>query len=349
MITQEERAYLWLCACSRLEYREKVALLRAAPLAELFPRLAELSRSVLGREIAAEGCERAADGFVRSLEEKGYFALTLLSDDYPEQLKHIPSPPLVLYGTGNRALLRERMFCIVGSRIIPAWAEKTGRRIAEQLSRRFVIVTGLAEGGDLAAVEGALPGGNLISVLPCGLDECYPAAHASVKEKIKRGGLLLSELLPGEQTRKYSFHARNRILAGLCEGVLVLSAGKKSGALITAYSALDCGRDVFALPHNAGASSGEGCNELIKKGAALVTEAQDILDWYGMEAPASAEIALTAEEQRILELLRAEGEIHFAALAERAGIKPFEASAVLSALEIKGLAVKSGGNKYSAV
>lgn len=349
-MTKDERAYLWLCALTELDYRDKVALLRAAPAAQIFERAEEIVPAVLAKPAPKwETRERDAQQFADSLEKKGYFAVTLLSEDYPELLKHIPAPPLVLYGAGNRALLSERLFCVVGSRIIPAWAEKAGRHIAEELSARFCIVTGLAEGGDLAAIEGALSGGKLISVLPCGLDECYPAAHAALKERIRRGGLLLSELLPGEQTKKYSFHARNRVLAGLCEGVLVLSAAKRSGALITANAAIDFGRDVFALPHNAGVASGEGCNDLIKKGAALVTEAQDIFDYYGMEAPKRAEVLLTEEESRALAVLREEGEIHLAALAQRIGMKPFEASAVLSALELKGVAVKSGGNKYSAV
>ena len=148
---------------------------------------------------------------------------------------------------------------------------------------------------------------------------------------------------------KICLYARNRILAGLSEGVLVLSAGERSGALITASRALDYGRDVFALPYNPGISRGEGCNELIKKGAFLVTDAEDILSVYGMESAPRGEEALEGREGEIVSLLRANGEMHAAQIANLLGMKIFEATAMLSSLELKGYAVKSGGNKYSAV
>ncbi len=349
MLTEEERAYLWLCTAEEFDYREKVTLLRAAQPAEIFLHAEERAEEILHRPIVTPLSmrEERADALVKALEQADAFVVTLFSDDYPESLKHITAPPLILFGSGNRELLTKRKFCIVGSRVIPPWAEKTGKRIAKELASQFVLVTGLAEGGDLAVIDGALPSGNLISVLPCGIDCCYPAAHITVKQKIREKGLLLTELAPGDTTRKYTFHARNRILAGLSEGVLVLAAGKRSGTLITASAALDYGRDVFAFPHNVGTAAGEGCNDLIKKGAALVTCSQDIFGWYGMQCAEREELPLTEEEGRVLAILREEGEMHLTAIAERAGMKPFEASAVLSALEIKGAAVKSGGNKYS--
>lgn len=331
-------------------------LLRAAPspvalFAEperFFPKVCK-ERAKDAYHSKQERRQQEADAFLEKLERKGYFAVTLISDDYPEPLKHISLPPLVLFGAGKRELLAKRKFCIVGSRITPPWAEKLGRTISAELAGQFAIVTGLAEGGDLAAIEGAMSEGSLICVLPCGLDECYPAAHASLKEKVKGQGLLLSELLPWETAKKYSFHARNRILAGISEGVLILSAAQRSGALITANCALDFGRDVFALPHNVGTAHGEGCNELLKKGAFVTTGAEDILSAYGMKRREVKLPPLTPEEARVLGVLREGGELHTAVIAERAGLKVFEVSALLSALEIKGVAVKSGGNKYCAV
>ena len=252
-------------------------------------------------------------------------------------------------GAGKRELLKEELFCIVGSRVTPPWAEKFGMEIARDLTRKFAVVTGLAEGGDLAAVHGALPCGKLISVLPCGLDECYPAAHASVKEEIRRTGLLLSEVPFREKARKYSFHARNRILAGLCKGVLVLSAGEKSGALITANTALEYGRDVFAVPYNPVVAQGAGCNELLKKGAYVCTCTQDIFDCYGILPETKKPLSLSPEEEKLYSILHAEGELHAAVLAARAGMPVYEIAAVLSALELKGLVVKAGGNRYGCV
>ena len=337
-----EKAIVWLVAHSGLDYRARVAFLRSLK----DPALVFTDEISLPKDGKTRLYE--ADALVEELEKRGRFALTLLSDDYPELLKHIFEPPLVLFGEGRRELLKCRKFCIVGSRVTPPWAEKCGRQISERLSDKFCIVTGLAEGGDRAAVDGALGSGNLICVLPSGLNVCYPAAHSALRERIAKRGLLLSEYPPDEGVTKYAFHARNRILAGLSEGVLVLSSGARSGTLITANCALDYDRDVFALPHVGGVSKGEGCNELIKRGAYLATGAQDILAVYSMTENEEPMPELSEEEARVMEVLR-EGELHAAVIAERAGMRIFEASAVLSALEIKGLAVKSGGNRYSAV
>ena len=332
--TQEERLIVWLNFCTQLDYREKVAQLRKA---------------VKEGTVESKEQKEETDKFVALLDSKNYFAVTLASSDYPEALKAIDEPPLVLLGAGNRELLKKRKFCIVGSRSTPSWAEELTKRISEDLSEHFVIVTGLAEGGDRAAIEGALKSGNLISVLPCGLDECYPASHFSLKERIKGSGLLLSEYPLNEKARTYSFHARNRILAGLSEGVLVVSAGERSGTSITAGRALDYGRDVFALPYNVGVKQGEGCNALLKKGASLVTGSGDILSSYGFEKKAKAQIKLSEEEQKVLEVLQEAGELHTAVIAERTGLKIYEATAALSSLEMKNLAVKAGGHRYSAL
>lgn len=331
--SSDERAIIWLCACSGLDYRTIAARLRT---------VREPARLMDAEKI------RQTEAFLRPLQEEGVFLITIISDDYPENLKAIHNPPLVLYGMGNRAVLKKRRFCIVGSRSTPPWAEKFGRTLSEELSQRFAIVTGLAEGGDYAAIMGALPGGNLISVLPCGILECYPAAHTALKQRIAQRGLLLSEYMPHETTAKYAFHARNRLLAGLSEGVLVLSAAQKSGTLITASCALEFGRDVFALPHNVGVTQGEGCNDLIKKGAYLVTSSADILLNYGMDTVTREPVVLTETERKVMELLQKNGEMHVAQIAQDTGMPVHSLSAVLSALEIKGCAVKAGGNRYSA-
>ncbi len=349
--TRDECALIWLCACAGLEPKERVVLLRAAGSPSALFEKYERFLGVLPQREPPCGFDerkRQLSALLKEMAQKKRFAVTAVSEDYPEALK-AASPPLVLFGEGKRELLKEKLFCIVGSRITPPWAEKFGSEIAEKLSRRFTVVTGLAEGGDLSAVRGALPSGKLICVLPCGLDECYPAAHAAIKERVREAGLLLSEYPFEEKTKKYSFHARNRILAGLCEGVLVLSAAEKSGALITANTALEYGRDVFAVPYNPGIKQGEGCNELLKKGAYVCTCAQDVFDCYGILPPEEKEIVLSPEEEKIYSLLHEEGELHAAIIAERADLPIYEATAILSSLELKGLVVKSGGNRYGCV
>lgn len=353
--TREEKAVVWLCACTDLDYKERVSALRAVKdPSRLFTADEKFFANVIKKPcngLYKKGCaqrEADAEAFLLSEERKGRFCAAICAEDYPERLKNIPDPPLVLYGAGNRELLKSEMFCIVGSRITPPWAVAAGVKLARELCRHFTIVTGLAEGGDSAAIEGAAESGKLISVLPNGLNECYPASHNSLKERVAQKGLLLCEYPPDERVQKYSFHARNRLLAGLSRGVLVLSAGLRSGALITANRALDYGRDVFALPHNAGVRQGEGCNELIKSGAALVTNAQDILGSYGIHAEAEISVSLSAQEQSILSALE-KGELHVTELAEKTGMRIYEVSALVTALEIKNLVVRAGANRYAAV
>ena len=352
--TAAERALVWLCMKTEYDSRTRAALLRkAGDPARLFTDPEKIFSSVIqeGQKRVYKTdrafLEREADEALAALARKGYFAVTAASEDYPASLEGVFDPPLVLYGAGNRGLLRERKFSIVGSRVLPPWAAGTGRRIAQALTEKFTIVTGIAEGGDRAAIDGALPSGRLICVLPHGLDGCYPAAHAQLKKEIAAKGLLLSEYPPEAGVQKFSFHARNRLLAGLSEGVLVLAAGVRSGTLITANCALDCGREVFALPHNVGAAHGEGCNGLIKKGAYLCTGAEDIFAAFGVGYEKRAEPSLTEGERRVLSVLQKTGEAHAAIVAERAGMPVYEAQAQLASLEIKGLVIKAGGNRYA--
>ena len=352
--SRAEQAIIWLCMSTPFEDGVRAALLRAAgDPARLIPDFEKICAAVIGSpqnrvyKSDRTSREKEAEVCLRALEKLGCFAVTAASSDYPAALQHAFRPPVVLYGMGNRALLRERKFCIVGSRILPPWAEKTGKAIAEELTERFCIVTGFAEGGDSAAIAGALPSGRLICVLPTGIDGCYPASHAGLKREVAAKGLLLTEYPPHTGVQKFSFHARNRLLAGLAEGVLVLAAGAKSGTLLTANCALDYGREVFALPHNVGAAQGVGCNELIKKGAYLCTGAEDIFAAFGMQPRARSAPKLSEGEVRVLAVLNGEGELHAALIAEKAGMPVYEAQSYLSSLELKGLAVKAGGNRYA--
>lgn len=350
-----EKILIWMCACSGLDQRECAALLRAAKTPEelfvnyekYFSKMIKSDAKRLYKDSGLPARERELNEFLIRMDRAGAFCVTILDDDYPESLRAVPVPPLLLYGTGRRELLRSRKFCIVGSRITPPWAEKLGCKFSERLSEYFAVVTGLAEGGDSAAVRGALESGNLICVLPNGLDLCYPASHVSLKKQVAERGLLLSEYPPGKSPKKYYFHARNRILAGLSEGTLVLSAGMKSGALITAGLAAEYGRDVFAFPYSPGISQGAGCNELIKKGAFLCTEPNDILLNFGIREVKKALPPLGEEEKQVLAILKESGELHMQTIAERTRLQIFEIASVLAALELKGLAVKAGGNRYA--
>lgn len=284
-----------------------------------------------------------------ALSQKGVVCLTVRSEGYPDGLKGIPEPPLVLYCRGNLSLLGGRCVGVVGSRRTPPNMLKACGEIAGELAKKFTVVSGLADGADSAAVGGALKSGRVISVLAYGFDYCYPAMNQQLVERVAERGLVISEYPPDTQPRKHLFPQRNRIIAALSDGVLVVSAGRKSGALITAGYAHEYGKKVFAFPYGLGAAAGEGCNALIKGGAHLAENAADIYSAFGVEYGAEKEIRLSEDETRALEIIREEGEVFAPVIAQKMGKQPYQIIATLSSLEIKRLIARLGGNRYAAL
>lgn len=282
------------------------------------------------------------------LDKCGVECITVKSESYPALLKQIPVPPLVLYAKGNTSLLGGRMFGIVGSRKTTGAMLEECKKISAELSKSLVVVTGVADGADKAAASGAVSSGNVICVLPGGhMSPC--TGDIKTYKLVERNGLTISEFPPHIPAQRYTFLLRNRIIAGMSEGVLVVSAARRSGALNTASYAADYSRDVFAFPYAPGISSGEGCNALIKKGANLCDCAEDILSALGLESAKEEEEALTEEEREVLSLLKTEGELHLEKIAALLNKKLFEISALCASLEIKGAAAAVGGNKYAAI
>ncbi len=269
---------------------------------------------------------------------------------YPSEWLGLPTPPKRLYAVGDTSLLKERKFAVVGSRRTPANAMKVGGEIARALSERFVLVTGVADGGDTAAIEGALKGSGRVICLLAGGFSALPQGNIRLLERVAERGLLLAYQPYETSVRSFSYELRNKLLSLLAEGLLVLGAGEKSGALITAKYAMAGELPVFALPYPPNAASGTGCNGLIKKGAHLVEGAEDILLTYGFEEVQTKEkIPLTADEERVYTALKEAGTAHGNDVARAANIPPFKVRAILSALEVKGLAVAVGGNRFSIV
>lgn len=267
---------------------------------------------------------------------------------YPKEWKILKDPPPVLYARGDTALLQGRKFTIVGSRRTPAPALQAGKEIAKELSHAFVIVTGTADGGDSAAIEGALSGsGKVICVLAGGFS-AIPQGNLPLLEEVEKRGLLLSPHPLETPVREFSYEYRNELLAALGEGVLVLGAAEKSGALITARYAWKQKKPVFALPYFPGSAAGVGCNAILKAGGVLTETAGDIAKIFQMELKPQAKIPLTADEEKMLNALQELGEAHAEALSQKSGIPLFKTRAVLSALEVKGVCVALGGNRYSA-
>ena len=366
LYTAEEKFIIWLDGFEGLTYRQKSAVLSRFSSANAFVRAMRDGREELLRLVPEEMLCRMAgslqDGeylpsLLSKLTKKGIFCVTLRSADYPASLRAVPAPPLLLYCKGDKTLLREDKFAIVGSRRTLAWAQSLTREFAAGLSEHFAVVTGIAEGGDISAVKGALEGrksraeerARLICVLAHGMEYVYPSAHTDILREVASCGLVLSEHRPEVAPQKFLFPVRNRIIAGLSRGVLVVSGGLRSGTSITAGYALEYGRDVFAFPYNPGIASGAGCNALLKSGAAPADCLQDIFSWYGFEQKKASMPALSEEEEKIMRLLASCGEAHVGEICAQTGIPVFRAGGLLSGLEIKGMVARAGGNRYAAV
>jgi DNA processing protein len=275
--------------------------------------------------------------------------IPLSSALYPEEWKTLNNPPPVLYARGNTELLKARKFTIVGSRRTPAPALQAGKEIAKELSHAFVILTGTADGGDTSAIEGALKGSGKVICLLAGGFSALPQYNLRLLERVAKKGLILSPHPFETEVRAFSYEYRNKLLAKLCQSLLVLGAGEKSGALITAKYAMQYAKRIFALPYPPNSSSGAGCNTLIKKGAYLTENALDIAERLGIDlTDKRKEISLTADEEKVFEALQ-EREMHATEVSARTGIPVFKLRAILSALEVKGLVVALGGNRYSAI
>jgi len=205
------------------------------------------------------------------------------NEAYPERLKNIYDPPLKLFVLGNKDLLRQKSIAIVGSREATEYGRNVALQFAKSLSENGInIISGLALGIDTYAHLGTLQlhsRGKTIAVLGSGLDEIYPKQNKELaKQIIQSGGCIITEFPFGTKPEKLNFPQRNRIISGLSEGILVVEASEQSGSLITADFALEQGKEVFAVPGNILNKTSVGTNNLIKQGAKLVTNYEEILE-----------------------------------------------------------------------
>ncbi|WP_342561520.1 DNA-processing protein DprA [Paenibacillus sp. FSL R7-0345] len=216
------------------------------------------------------------------MEESGAAMITVWDEEYPPMLKETAEPPWVLYYRGSLKLASQPGIAMVGTRVPTAYGRKIGEILAEQLSRAgLIVVSGLARGIDSVCHEAALScGGSTIAVVATGLDTVYPPENRELEREISRKGLVLSEYPLGTKSHPGLFPQRNRIIAGLTLGTVVVEADSRSGSLITADAALEAGRDVFAVPGPVTSPKSRGALDLIKQGAKLVTGAEDIVEEY---------------------------------------------------------------------
>jgi DNA processing protein len=258
---------------------------------------------------------------------------------YPSALADCPDPPRTLWVRGDLEILQRPTVAIVGTRRATAYAERVTRQLASTFARAGAcIISGLARGVDAAAHRGALEvGGATVAVLGTGLDVCYPKGHAAMQRDIGERGLLLSELAPDDAAHRGSFPKRNRIIAALARATIVVEAGVKSGALITATHALEMNRTVAAVPGPIDVPQAQGSNELLRDGAAVIASMADALALLGLTAPIRLhELPEGTAERTIWDALDVGG-LDLESLAARASLPAHAALAAVSALELRGL------------
>lgn len=250
---------------------------------------AEKLRAVsgIGKEIAHKICalkKEDLDKELRSAKKLGLEIMTFEDEGYPENLKTIYDPPIVLYVKGELRAEDRLSLGIVGSRRASYYGLNTAEKFAYDLSQKgFTIVSGMARGVDTCAHKGALKaGGRTIAVIGSGFNHLYPPENKELSEEIAKNGAVISEFPLDAKPLREHFPQRNRVISGLSLGILVVEAAKNSGALITADFALEQGREVFALPGKVDSATSFGTNGLIKQGAKLVSGVEDIVEEFGL-------------------------------------------------------------------
>ncbi|MFQ5715986.1 MAG: DNA-processing protein DprA [Nitrospinales bacterium] len=308
----------------------------------------------IGEKTAAEivnfDLERNVEREFRLAEKFGFQIMTLQSPDYPELLKSIYDPPPVLYYKGTPLNQLPPSIAIVGSRRPTRYGKIAAEKLSESLAAKgLCVVSGMARGIDTAAHQGAIrAGGKTVAVFGCGLSHTYPPENVALRRKIEENGALVSEFPISTKPDKNNFPARNRVISGLSLGSVVIEAGGKSGALITAQFALDQGREVFAVPGSIYSPQSQGTNQLIKTGAKLVDGPEAIVEELPLsvrerltgcdrgQTDSAQSVGLSEKERNLMSLLSLE-ERHIETLIENSRLSPAEVSATLTQLELKGL------------
>lgn len=355
----DSTALIWLTSIEGLGSKNRALLLSRFPepsclwedpLAAL-PYLGSRALALL-REARSE---EYLDGVLCALEEKEVRALTWLDDGYPARLRSIPDAPPVLFAQGSLPPL-ERAVAVVGTRKCSSDGRMTAERMSCELAEGGVtVISGLADGIDTFAHRGCLQGGApTVAVMGCAIDGCYPAENRALKEQIiAEGGCILSEHAPGARIRAYHFARRNRIISGLSQAVVVVEAGEKSGALITAQFAQEQGRMLFAVPGSIYSQACRGSNRLLTSAAHAALSAGDIFSAFAWRQGAPAEareepLLLDDQSRRIVEFLKND-EKSFDEIVNELKIEPWELNSLLTILEMQGIIRQSAGKLYRSI
>jgi len=382
--------WLWLTELRGLKNQTRLALLRHFGTPEdIF--FADEGEILLTEGMTREQAKilgnhdlRAAERILADCQRLGQRILTMQDAEYPGRLKNIYDPPCLLYVKGRLPLFdEEAAVAVVGTRKCTPYGIACAEKLSYGLaSGGAVVVSGLAKGIDTAALRGALrAGGMTVGVVGNGLDVCYPRENRYLYEDVASAGVLLSEYPPGTEPAASHFPVRNRILSGLSLATLVVEAPERSGALITAETALEQGRDVFVVPGPIDAVNSVGCNRLLQQGAGVAIDAWDILREYqgrfpdklrgekARETPitlgyqarqkeeakpvppsfslSKSDLTLTDDQIALLRLLSAEDAALVDDLIEESGIPARRVLSALTMLEIDQLVTQHSGKRYT--
>src|SRR6201997_5059434 len=307
-----------------------------------------------------------AEKEVAALRAVGAKLINWTEPEYPQSLLQIYDPPVMLYVRGDAQILNEPTISIVGTRRPTAYGTQMAERLARELAKRgLVIFSGLARGVDALAHQGTMAvGGRAIGVIGTGIDVCYPKENKKLYEKVLERGAILSELPMGAPPVPENFPVRNRIIAGMPLGVVIVEGKQYSGSLITARLAMEFGREVFGVPGNATQEMSFAPNQLIKQGAKLVTSAEDVIE--ELPTPVRAVLvqaeevesgqrnlllaaSLNSSEKKNYELLSVDAPKHIDDIVEASGLNSSEVLATLFDLEMKGIVRQLPGKQFGKV
>ena len=363
-MTVEDGRVPWIAlnACVCENPRAARILLKAFPSAEdvFAAKAADIRALGVPEESVARitepGVLDRARKELERVEKKAYHLMTFEDDGYPELLKEIYDPPLVLYVSGRAEILKEPSVAVVGARRPTPYGRAVARKLAGDLaSRGVVVVSGLARGIDACAHWGALESGRTVAVLGSGLGDVYPPENKVLAEKAAESGAVVTEYPLDSAPLPFHFPLRNRIISGLARGLVVVEASRRSGSLISARLALEENREVMAVPGNITSDLSLGANWLIQSGAKLVTGWTDVAEVLPPEVrdgllsrreKVAETEALSGQEEAVLGRIPADAEVHIDGIAEVTGLSISELLGLLLGLELKGLVVQNPGKHY---
>ena len=330
---------------------EQIFQASLSELAEVEGVRSEAARNIVGLKLPVDPSEE-----VRRVEACGARIIPFLDPNYPVALREIHDPPVLLYLKGKNIPQKTIFVGMVGSRNPTPYGLKSAEKIGQGLGRRGLgVVSGMARGIDSAAHWGCLAGrGFTVAVLGTGIDITYPASNKKLADKIMRQGSLISEFPLGTPPEPKNFPIRNRIISGLSKGVVVVEATKRSGSLITASLALEQGREVFAVPGSIHSFKSKGCHFLIKQGARLIENSDEILDELGLNYDYAQKTDTFIEgplpqmddsEKAVLDLI-GDYPLHIDEISRQGNLPPGKAASILMRMELKGIIRQLPGKMF---